>query len=488
MNALQQWMERHIVPIAAKIGSQKHLVALRDSFVGMLPATMVGAMATLVSVLIGTVPSAIQQLVEGPTKAAAAAAAGNAWTLSKTPVFEQLAGISGLVSQGTLTIIGLIFAFSWGYNLSRAYKVNELAGGIVGVAALIAGLPNILSVATAGLSEKAMATVNSNIEAQGIATWKMALSVGQLDAGAYFAVMIMGALAVIIYAKLMLADITIKMPESVPPAVSKAFLTIIPTIVAVYAVSVIYYFIKVWTGSDLIYLIGKYIAEPFQALSQSLVSVLIVTFFVSLFWFFGIHGTNVLGPVLDGIWGPLQLANMDVYKKVGLAGVKDLVAKGATDKAHAIDGSFVTLWVRGSWDAFAWFGGTAGTITLIIAILWFSKREDYKTVAKLSVAPGVFNINEPVMFGMPLVLNSLFFIPLLLAPMVSVAIAYLATAAHLVSPVVLQVPWVTPPFLNAYMATGFDWRAVIVTMVTFAASFAIWFPFVIASNSMEEEV
>ena len=91
------------------------------------------------------------------------------------------------------------------------------------------------------------------------------------------------------------------------------------------------------------------------------------------------------------------------------------------------------------------------------------------------------------MFGMPLVLNSLFFIPLLLAPMVSVTIAYIATALHLVSPVVLQVPWVTPPFINAFMATGFDWRAIIVTAVTFAASFAIWFPFVIAANSMEEE-
>jgi PTS system cellobiose-specific IIC component len=480
MNALQQWMEKHLVPVAAKIGSQKHLVALRDSFVGMLPATMVGAMATLVSVLIGTVPSAVQQFVQR-------GASDGSWTLSKTPVFEQLAGISGLVSQGTLTIIGLIFAFSWGYNLSKAYQVNELAGGIVGVAALVSGLPNIIGIATAGLSEKAMETVNGNIAAQGIATWKMGLSVGQLDAGAYFTVIIMGALATIIYAKLMLADITIKMPDSVPPAVSKAFLAIIPTIVAVYVVSIIYYFIKLWTGNDLIFLISKYIAEPFQNLSQSIVSVLLVTFFVSLFWFFGIHGTNVLGAVLDGIWGPLQLANMDVYNKVKLDGVKDLVAKGATDKAHAIDGNFVTLWVRGSWDAFAWFGGTAGTITLIIAILWFSKREDYKTVAKLSIAPGIFNINEPIMFGMPLVLNSLFFIPLLLAPMVSVTIAYLATAAKLVSPVVLPVPWVTPPFLNAFMATGFDWRAIVVTLVTFVASFIIWFPFVIAANSMEEE-
>jgi PTS system cellobiose-specific IIC component len=129
----------------------------------MLPATMVGAMATLVSVMIGTVPSAVQQLVQR-------SASDGSWTLSDKPVFEQLAGISSLVSQGTLTIIGLIFAFSWGYNLSKAYKVNELAGGIVGVAALVSGLPNIIGIATAGLSEKAMETVNNNIAAQGIAT------------------------------------------------------------------------------------------------------------------------------------------------------------------------------------------------------------------------------------------------------------------------------------------------------------------------------
>ncbi|MFZ2542815.1 MAG: PTS sugar transporter subunit IIC, partial [Lactococcus raffinolactis] len=158
MNALQYWLEKHLVPVAAKIGSQKHLVALRDSFVGMMPATMVGAMATLVSVLIGTVPAAVQQFVQR-------GASDGSWTLSHTPVFEQLAGISNVVSQGTLTVIGLIFAFSWGYNLSKAYKVNELAGGIVGVAALISGLPNILSLATAGLSEKAMTTVNNNIAA-----------------------------------------------------------------------------------------------------------------------------------------------------------------------------------------------------------------------------------------------------------------------------------------------------------------------------------
>jgi PTS system cellobiose-specific IIC component len=442
----------------------------------MLPATMAGAIATMVSAVVGTFPVAILQLLK-KTDAV--------WDVSKVPILNEINAVSSLVSQGTLTIIGLIFAFSWGYNLSKAYKVNELAGGIVGVAALFAGLPNILTKVTSGLSEKALATVDQNIATEGLASWKPMFAAGQLDAGAYFTVIIMGALAVIIYAKLMLADITIKMPDQVPPAVSKAFLAIIPTIVAVYAISIIYYVLQRITGHELIFLIAKYIAEPFQILSQSIVSVLVVTFFVSLFWFFGIHGPNVLAAALDGIWLPLQYDNMDLYNRIGLSGIKNLVAQGATNKAHAINGEYVTLWVRGSWDAYAWFGGSGGTITLIIAILWLSKRADYRIVAKLGVAPGLFNIMEPVMFGMPIVLNSILFIPLLLGPVVSVLIAYYATALGLVAPVTLSVPWVTPPILNAFMATGFDWRAIIVTLITMATSFIIWVPFVTAANKID---
>lgn len=478
MNALTLWMEKHLIPVAIKIGGQKHLIALRDSFVGMLPATMAGAIATMISAAVGTFPLAILQLLgnKNPT-----------WDVSKIPVLSEINAVSSLVSQGTLTVIGLIFAFSWGYNLSKAYNVNELAGGIVGIATLIAGLPNIISKVTAGLPEKSLAIVDKNIAAEGLASWKPMFAAGQLDAGAYFTVIIMGALAVIIYAKLMLADITIKMPDSVPPAVSKAFLAIIPTIVAVYSVAVIYLILLRLTGHELIFLIAKYIAEPFQILSQNIVSVLVVTFFVSLFWFFGIHGPNVLAAALDGIWLPLQYDNMDTFNRVGLSGIKELVAKGATSKAHAINNEYVTLWVRGSWDAYAWFGGSGGTITLIIAILWLSKRADYRTVAKLGVAPGLFNIMEPVMFGLPIVLNSILFIPLLLGPVVSVLIAYYATVLGLVAPVTLSVPWVTPPILNAFMATGFDWRAIILTAFIMFVSFIIWVPFVTAANKLEIE-
>ncbi|RZI49568.1 PTS sugar transporter subunit IIC [Lactococcus kimchii] len=491
MNGITAWMEKYLVPVAAKIGSQKHLVALRDSFIGMLPATLAGALAAMISAIVTTFPSAIQQMTLGAT-AFSKLAPEKVWTLANTPIIGDLNNISALVNQGTLTVIGLIFAFSWGYNLARAYGVNDLAGGIVSVATLFAGLPNQMGKFTAALGTgkagvAASDKINGVLGDQGLATWKPLFAAAHLDAGAYFTVIIMGALAVIIYAKLMLADITIKMPESVPPAVAKAFLAIIPTIAALYIVGLIYYIIGKLTNDSVINLITKYIAEPFQILSQNIFSVLIVTLFVSVFWFFGLHGPNVLAPVLDGIWGPLGLNNQALYFQVHSQGIRDLISKGAIDKAHAINGDYVNLWVRGSWDAFAWFGGSGGTITLVIAIILFSKRKDYKIVGRLGLAPGIFNINEPVLFGLPVVLNAIFFIPFAVAPLVSVIIAYTATALHLVDPVVNAVPWVTPPIMNAFMATGFDWRAIVLTIINLGVTFLIWTPFVIAANKLEEE-
>jgi PTS system cellobiose-specific IIC component len=460
----------------------------------MLPLTLAGAFAVLISAIVGTFPQSLQMsfnngvLPSDPAKV---------WTLANTPVFKQLNDIAGLMNMGTLTVIGLIFAFSWGYNLARAYKVNDLAGGLLGVATLMSGLPsfapiaaNLIGSGETKVSEEAATNAATNFStylgSSGFAGWKPLFAAGQMDAGAYFAVMIMVAISVIIYAKLMLADITIKMPDSVPPAVSKAFLAIIPTIAGLFVADVIYYVIKLATGQSLVYLIGEYIAKPFQALSQNIVSVLIATIFVSVLWFFGIHGPNVLAPALDGIWGPLGNWNMQVYDKVKQIGLNELISKGATDAKHAIDGNYINLWVRGSWDAFAWFGGSGGTITLVLAILVFSKRQDYKVVARLGLAPGLFNINEPVLFGLPIVLNPIFIIPFIVAPVVSVIIGYVATVLHLVNPVVIATPWVTPPIMNAWLATGLDWRAALIAIINLVITFFIWAPFVLSANKLEQ--
>ena len=113
MNGITMWMEKYLVPVAAKIGSQKHLVALRDSFIGILPATLTGALAAMVSAIVTTFPQSIQQMVLGPTKFAQLAPE-DVWTLANTPIIGDLNNISTLVNQGTLTVIGLILGLQFG--------------------------------------------------------------------------------------------------------------------------------------------------------------------------------------------------------------------------------------------------------------------------------------------------------------------------------------------------------------------------------------
>lgn len=462
MNFLTLWLEKYFLPIAGKIGGQKHLVALRDAFIGTIPATMAGSVAVMINALIRDLPPQFFDGYDG----------------NSIPIIKEIIGINGFVWSGTLAIAGVIFVFSWGYNLAKAYGVNELSGGIVSTAATIAGVTFAFSGTISGLSldDAAVASINeagwaataTDITAGG---WGW-IPLGNLNANLFFTAMIIGFVATVIFAKLMLANITIKLPDSVPPAVSTAFASIIPATIALYVVSLFYFvFAKIVPGMTFLEWTQETIALPLLGLSQGFGAVILVTLFVQLFWFFGIHGPNVLAPILEGVFGVAQIENVNLFQQ---GGTELVIAEGYN-------------WVRGSFDAYSWFGGSGGTIVLIIAIIMFSKRKDYRTVANLSVGPGIFNINEPIMFGLPIVLNPLLFFPFLLAPVVSVSIGYFATIAGLVAPVSQQVAWVTPPFLLSFLATGADWRAPIVTLVAMLASFAIWAPFVIAANKVEPE-
>ncbi|GEM01527.1 PTS system, cellobiose-specific IIC component [Halolactibacillus halophilus] len=462
MNALTLWLEKYFLPIAGKIGGQKHLVALRDAFIGTIPATMAGSVAVMINAIIRDLPPQFFDGYDG----------------NSIPIIREIIGINGFVWNGTLAIAGLIFVFSWGYNLAKAYGVNELSGGIVSTAATVAGLTFSFSGTLSGLSldEGTIASINeagwaataTDITAGG---WGW-IPLGNLNGNLFFTAMIIGFVSTIIFAKLMLANITIKLPDTVPPAVSKAFAAIIPATVALYVASIFYFvFSKLVPGMTFLDWIQETIARPLLGLSQGFGAVILVTLFVQLFWFFGIHGPNVLAPILEGVFGVAQIENINLFQQ---GGTELVLEKGY-------------MWVRGSFDAYSWFGGSGGTIVLIIAIIMFSKRKDYRTVANLSVGPGIFNINEPIMFGLPIVLNPVMFFPFLLAPVVSVSIGYFATIAGLVDPVSQQVAWVTPPFLLSFLATGADWRAPIVTLVAMLSSFVIWVPFVMAANKVEPE-
>ena len=190
---------------------------------------------------------------------------------------------------------------------------------------------------------------------------------------------------------------------------------------------------------------------------------------IQLFWFFGLHGHNVLAPILEGIYSTASLRNLEHWN----------LFQTVNDMPFS--------WTRGSFDAYAQMGGSGATLGLLIAIFIFSKRNDVKTIAKLSAPMGVFNINEPIIFGLPIVLNPLYMIPWLIVPPICVAVAYLFTTVGIIPPVFVQVPWVMPVGVYAFFATGGNILAAGVAILNLFISFLIWTPFVLLANRMENK-
>ena len=437
MNGFNMWMERYFVPVAAKIGSQKHLVIIRDAFIGIMPITMAGSIAVLLNVF----------LRDLPTKAG---------MTDFVTAMQPIIGVNGNVWWGTTAMIALSLVFSIGYNVAKAYDVNALAGGLVSFSALMAATPQVASF------EATIAETTSSVTGWGF------VSVAYTDAKGLFTALIIGLVSGMIYAIMMKKKIIIKLPDSVPPAVSTAFAAIIPGVVAIYVSAIAAYIVGVVTGGLAIGdLILKYLQMPLLGFSQGFGSVILATVLVQLFWFFGLHGTNVLAPILDGVYKTALNANISQYQ-----------LSGTTEGLEY-------LWTRGSFDAFAWMGGAGCTLALIISVIIFSKREDQRAVAKVAAPMGVFNINEPVVFGLPLVLNPIYIIPFIAIPTILVSIGYAATVLGFVPPVFVDVPWVIPPVIFAYLATGGSLAAAALSAVNLALGVVMWTPFVIAANKVK---
>ena len=418
MERFMNWMEEKFVPIAGRIGSQRHLAAIRDGFVGIMPIVLAGSFAVLLNNTIGAWVPAIGAIL-GPIN-------GNVW-------------------WGTFAMLGLLATFSIGYNLSKGYGEDGLAGGLISVASFLVTLP----------------------QSHGDAGWGY-LHWGYLDANGLFTGIIVALIATEIFVKLTKRGLIIKMPDSVPPAVGKAFASVVPGFIAIFVFGTITYIITTLGGGSLYEIIFNTIQKPLMGLGQGMLSVILIPILISMFWFFGVHGANIFEPIMQTIYMPALTEN---YEAV-LNGLKapNLITKSFFD-------SFVNI------------GGAGATLALIIAVfIVVRKREDYKQVAKLSLAPGIFNINESVMYGLPVVLNPILFIPFLIVPGVLSTIAYLATASGLVPATYILAPWITPVGIGAWMATGGSGfgsiMAALLSIFNLIVAILIYLPFVKMAENM----
>lgn len=437
MNRFIRFMEEKFVPIAAKIGGQKHLVAIRDSFAGLMPLILVGAFAVLLNNVFFVPWSLLAEYI-GPESSFIV------WAN------EHVAPLFSLMESGTFGIIALGLTFGMGYNRAVNEEKDPLSTGLISVASFI------LLGALSRENEAVASWVSNFLGAQGIF---IALLVGLITPEIYFAVV--------------KKNWVIKMPDTVPPAVAKGFSAVIPGFIAVFFWAVIAYIFNVASGINIFNWFEINIAAGLSVLGQNIISILIISTLIPLLWFFGLHGANMLEAIMNPIYGTLGLENISKFSN----GIREL-GTGADELA---------VWVRGSWDAYVFMGGSGATLPLILAIIIFSKVKSQKEVAKLGLPPGIFMINEPVLFGLPIVLNPIYFIPFVVVQPILTLVAFYATKIGFAGPIVNSVPWTTPPILNAFLATNGSFGAVAVSVINLVIAFIVYMPFVMIANRYEKE-
>ncbi|WP_320170276.1 EAL domain-containing protein [Maridesulfovibrio sp.] len=183
-----------------------------------------------------------------------------------------------------------------------------------------------------------------------------------------------------------------------------------------------------------------------------------------LLWFFGAHGPNMLHCVESRIFATNLVDNMNILS-------------GNADGGNILTKGFV--------DAYAVMGGSGATLVLILALLLYGRNSRSRKFSGMALGLGLFNINEPLLFGIPLILNPVFMIPFILTPAILYSIAYGACSLGLIPLVTTSFHWTTPVFISGYYASG-SWNGVIMQLILIMAGVCIYLPFVSLSDHMEE--
>lgn len=274
------------------------------------------------------------------------------------------------------------------------------------------------------------------------------------------AAIIIGMITGWIYSWFIKKKITIKLPDQVPPAVAGSFVALIPAAVLTCLWLAVYAGFDKLAGTTMTEWIYHTIQTPLQGLSDSFGGILVMTILVPFFWFFGVHGSTLVGGIVGPILGANALQNAEIFKKYGYV-----------DAAHG--GHIV---IQGLFDQFSTVTGAGMTLGLVVFMTFFARSQQMKGIGKLALIPGIFNINEPVLFGVPLVLNPVLALPFFLMPPLSAGSTYLLIKAGILPYLNgVQVPWTTPPVISGFLIGG--WKVAVWQAIILIISFFIYLPF-----------
>ena len=429
MKSFTNFIENRLVPVVSKITNLRYFQALRNGFMVIMPLTIIGS----IFMLITDFPLAgYSDFMAGIF--------GSDWTSYIEPAY-----------RATFNMMGFMLVATMSYKLADSYDMDKLSTAILSLVAFIVVSPK--SLVTDGGEVVNQVLVMTWLGTQGVIT-----------------AIIVSIVSVEVIRFCLRKNLVIRMPDSVPDMVSQSFSALVPGIILVLIMLIVNGVCKVFVGSlhEAIYAI---IQVPLQGLTSSLFAIIIVGGLNGFLWWFGIHPT-----VVNSIVNPLLIANADANQILA--------------NAHNLSVSTGKIGTIQMIDQFATIGGAGMTIGLIIAMIIVARSSRLKTMSKLAAVPACFNINEPLVFGLPIVFNPLMIIPVTLAPMVSVFISYIAMSIGFMPLFTgVMAPWSTPPIISGFLVAG--WQGAVVQIIAIVVSVVIYYPFVKALDNQyrkEEKV
>jgi len=413
----------NLTKFAAMMNENKYFSVLRSAFARLLPIILIGSFGTLFSTLIASPVTGLAQ-----------------WM----PFLEKLTPAFKALTFATISFMTIPLVFLIGLYMGEANKVPKYPAAILALISYIMVVPNVVEIITeSGEKLKTGGLSTSVLGAEG-------LIIG----------LIIAVLSIELFSILMkIEKLKIKMPESVPSMIATSFNTLIPSFLVALIFSIGGELFHLATGQFINQFIYTVVQTPLQNVMQTNFGIVILVIISQLLWFVGMHG----GQAISAIRNPIFVA--------ALAANITSITEGATPDQPL---------TFGFWRCFVAVGGAGYVLSLIIAIFIASKREDHKAIAKLGLLPAILGISEPVVFGLPLVMNIIFIIPYVLNSAVSSLIAMFAMNIGFLTPNVVDVPFGIPILFNAFISYG--WQGVVVQVVCLVITILTWLPFVLISN------
>lgn len=336
-------------------------------------------------------------------------------SFSSLSFLAALKPITSALNYATLNFLNIGAVFLIGIELGRINGIKSLFPGLLAVICFICVTPT---------------TVEMMVDGQ-MHVVKDVLLRQFSDTRSLFLGMFIAILSVEIYCWLEgRKGLKIKMPDTVPPNVSASFSALIPAIITTTTIATFGFLFHQLTGMYLYDAVYQVVQQPLERVVQSLPGILL------------------LGAIT---------VNMSAFEQ-------------GKEVPNIITMPF--------WDVYMSIGGSGLTIGLLIAVMIATRRKEMKEIAKLSIGPGLFNINEPVIFGMPIMLNPILAIPFIITPLVTGSIGYFATLTGFAGKAVVMVPWTTPPLINAWLSTAGSMGAVVTQLICIVVAVLIYLPFV----------